>query len=360
MKTQLLATSLVVVLLSMLLCGAARADALAGFSDITVAGDAIVSLRHAGTEYVVANGDLTLGTTTRWYIPVATGVPTLWAEGAPTPAATTTPGAPPKPEDPGSEGDNFLFRLNGANNMSSLDAINFQETIFPLLTKTVFVFERGGNDTGTFQAILEDGSLGAPVAFNGTSVYKDTGADVGGQHAFGVVFTTDVWVKGVRITAPGHDCLSISAIPKRLDPRQSRDPQPEDEATDVPSDVVLSWTPGEGTAAANGHIVYLSENFDDVNDGINGVTLSANSYDPRRLDFGTTYYWRVDEVGVSPGSTVFKGDVWSFTVEPSSYPLKNVKATASGGWPAWGPRTPSMGPASASAMGTRRMASRCG
>ncbi|MCG7853814.1 MAG: hypothetical protein MIO92_14940, partial [Methanosarcinaceae archaeon] len=50
-------------------------------------------------------------------------------------------------------------------------------------------------------------------------------------------------------------------------PTIARGPNPEDEADDVPRDVVLSWTPGEFAAAVNGHIVYLSENFDNVNDG---------------------------------------------------------------------------------------------
>ncbi len=192
-----------------------EADALTGFSDITVASDAIVSLRYAGTEYVVANGDLMLGTTTRWYIPAATGVATLWKEGDPAPAATTTAGAPPKPEDPASEGDNFLFRRNGANDMSSLDAINYQETIFPRLTNTIFVFERGGNDTGTFEAILPDGTLRTAVTFKtaaGGGPWADTKVDVAGQKAFGTVFTTDVPVKGVRINAPGFDALSVCAV----------------------------------------------------------------------------------------------------------------------------------------------------
>jgi hypothetical protein len=197
------------------MAGSVQADTLSGLADVTVASDAIVSLRYAGTEYVVADGDLMLGTTTRWYIPAATGVATQWVDGTPAPAATTTAGAPPKPEDPGPEADNFYFRRNSQNDMSSIDAINFQETIFPRLTKTIFVFERGGNDTGTFEAILADGSLGPAVAFKTAASggpWADTKVDVGGQKAFGVVFTTDVPVKGVRINAPGFDALSVSAV----------------------------------------------------------------------------------------------------------------------------------------------------
>jgi hypothetical protein len=105
-------------------------------------------------------------------------------------------------------------------------------------------------------------------------------------------------------------------------------PWPADAATDVPRDVVLSWMPGEYAPAVNGHRIYVSERFGDVNDGIGGVTVSANSYDPGRLEFETTYYWRVDEINAPPDSTVFKGNVWSFTTEPIGYPIDGADITA--------------------------------
>ncbi|MFQ6036730.1 MAG: discoidin domain-containing protein, partial [Sedimentisphaerales bacterium] len=111
---------------------------------------------------------------------------------------------------------------------------------------------------------------------------------------------------------------------------EATNPNPADEATDVPRDVVLSWTPGEYAPPVNGHRVYFSENFNDVNDGIGGITQDANSYaPPQRLNLGTTYYWRVDEVNGPPDFTVFKGEVWQFTTEPFSYPVENIIATAS-------------------------------
>jgi hypothetical protein len=80
----------------------------------------------------------------------------------------------------------------------------------------------------------------------------------------------------------------------------------------------------------NGHKVFLSENFNDVIDGIGGITQSANSYTPpQRLDLSTTYYWRVDEVNGPPDYTVYEGEVWSFTTELIAYPIENVTATAS-------------------------------
>ena len=191
-------------------------DTLSGLPDITVVDGSIESIRHEETEYVVADGDLALGTTTRWYIPAETGVPTLWAEGDPAPAATVSGTSDPKEGDVGSKADNFLFTLDGSTSISSIDGIDFQETIFPSLSDTFFLFERGGNDVGTWQAILADGSLGAAVEFDKASaggVYANTGINVSGQDAYGVVFKTDMPVQGVRITASGHDTLSISAVP---------------------------------------------------------------------------------------------------------------------------------------------------
>jgi hypothetical protein len=188
------------------------ADTLTGLPDVTVVGGAVVSLRHDGAEYVVANGDLILGTTTRWYI--VGGVETLWPDGDPAPAATVPTASTPKVGDTGAKADNFLFTENGATDISSIDGIDFQQTIFPSLTDTFFVFERGGNDAGTYQTILADGSLGQPVSILTAAAggpYANTGVGVNGQNAFGVVFKTDVPVQGVRINAPGHDTLSISA-----------------------------------------------------------------------------------------------------------------------------------------------------
>jgi len=112
------------------------------------------------------------------------------------------------------------------------------------------------------------------------------------------------------------------------------DPSPADEATDVPREVVLGWEPGEFAAPTNGHKVYFGESFDDVNNAVGGVAQTTASYAPaQRLDFGNTYYWRVDEVNAPPTSHVeFKGEVWSFTAEPIAYPIasERITATASG------------------------------
>ncbi|HQA92296.1 MAG TPA: discoidin domain-containing protein [Sedimentisphaerales bacterium] len=129
----------------------------------------------------------------------------------------------------------------------------------------------------------------------------------------------------------------ISVIMKGLaDQALAQNPSPAEEATDIPRDVVLSWTAGEFAAA---HDVYFGTAFDDVNDASRanpmGVLLSqgqtATTFDPPGLlDFDVTYYWRIDEVNAPPDSTIFKGEVWSFTAEPFAYPVQNIIATSNG------------------------------
>jgi len=126
------------------------------------------------------------------------------------------------------------------------------------------------------------------------------------------------------------DDLAFITSAFTLFPGEASNPSPANEVNDVPRDVVLSWTPGDYAPPVNGHTVYLSENFNDVNDGIGGVAQDANSYTPAQLlDYGTTYYWRVDEVNGPPDFTVYKGDVWQFTTELFSYPIENITAIAS-------------------------------
>ena len=124
---------------------------------------------------------------------------------------------------------------------------------------------------------------------------------------------------------------------------QASTPSPADKATDVPRDVVLGWTAGKFAAQ---HDVYLGTTFADVNaaDRTNpkGVLVSqaqdGTTYDSASLlDFGKTYYWRVDEVNAAPSTTIVKGTVWSFTAEPYAYPVKNITATASSAQLGMGP-----------------------
>ncbi len=112
-------------------------------------------------------------------------------------------------------------------------------------------------------------------------------------------------------------------------------PVPAANAQDVSRDVVLSWKPGQ---FAGTHNVYFGSVSADVNAASvanpRGVLVGQGQTDatydpPGHLTLGQTYYWRVDEVNATPDGTIYKGNVWSFTVEPYSYPITGVTATAS-------------------------------
>jgi len=104
-------------------------------------------------------------------------------------------------------------------------------------------------------------------------------------------------------------------------------PSPGNEATDVLRDADLSWSAG---AYAATHDVYVGESFEEVDAAAvpTASGLDVASFDPGRLELGKTYFWRVDEVNGAPDYTVFKGEVWSFTVEPFAYPIAGVIATS--------------------------------
>jgi hypothetical protein len=111
-------------------------------------------------------------------------------------------------------------------------------------------------------------------------------------------------------------------------------PVPTDGAADILRDGILAWEAGE---FAQTHGVYLGTSFDDVNDASRDNPMdvlvsqgqTATTLDPGRLEFGVTYYWRVDEVNGAPDNTIFKGATWSFEVEPFAIPVQNIVVTAS-------------------------------
>ncbi len=93
-------------------------------------------------------------------------------------------------------------------------------------------------------------------------------------------------------------------------------PTPADSQTDVAISADLSWSAGAWAADVNGHDVYFGTSSSDVNAGTGGTSMglvSDTSFEPGVLDINTTYYWAIDEVNDSNGSSPWTGDVWNFT-----------------------------------------------
>jgi hypothetical protein len=121
-------------------------------------------------------------------------------------------------------------------------------------------------------------------------------------------------------------------------------PEPADGAIHGNTWVSLGWRAGDSAVS---HDIYFGDNFDDVNNGVAGtfqgnqttttftIGLPGGPY-PDGLVLDTTYYWRIDEVEAD-GSTVHKGDVWSFTTVDNilSEALDSVLSFSTGGDEDW-------------------------
>jgi len=100
-------------------------------------------------------------------------------------------------------------------------------------------------------------------------------------------------------------------------------PSPADGAQDADYLATLTWSPGANVSATQGHDVYFGVDFNEVSAATpdspaymgryDTSDWTVTNYNPDGLVYGTTYYWRVDQVNETMGM-VWTGNVWSFTV----------------------------------------------
>lgn len=114
--------------------------------------------------------------------------------------------------------------------------------------------------------------------------------------------------------------ISKQAIPAGVLqlPVHATTPYPSAGAVHVPQTAILTWTAAEVAAQQD---VYFGEDADvvaeadvtcaDVYRGRQDAT--ASEFDPGELEWGKTYYWRVDEVNGADADSPWAGSVWSFT-----------------------------------------------
>jgi len=131
-------------------------------------------------------------------------------------------------------------------------------------------------------------------------------------------FYRDGQIDDVRIFSIAKKENEIAYV-MRDDPLIAWQPNPKNGQTSVPYDAVLGWKAG---IYMETHNVYFGTVFDDVNEANTAnprdVLVTSNleefNYAPAGpLEFGQTYYWRVDEVNDAEPDSPWKGDVWSFT-----------------------------------------------
>jgi hypothetical protein len=119
-----------------------------------------------------------------------------------------------------------------------------------------------------------------------------------------------------------YNCaLSMADIKNLANPERASMPIPATGSIISQTEVTLQWDAGYYAAL---HDVYFGENFADVNIATTYTTpiykgrQSQNFYPTTgtmAVQLGKTYYWRIDEVRAD-GTTIDKGEVWSFSVQP--------------------------------------------
>jgi hypothetical protein len=96
-------------------------------------------------------------------------------------------------------------------------------------------------------------------------------------------------------------------------PVRAAGPYPANGAVNTPQNMTLRWIPGEQAAS---HQIY----FGDDKDAVGAATTPTDTqpagqatYSPGALEWGKTYYWRVDEVNDASADSPWTGCLWSFT-----------------------------------------------
>ena len=181
---------------------------------------------------------------------------------------------------------------------------------------------RNGEYQRTSNATWDDGaSSDGPVrigtAWGGTGFY---GA-IDEVYFFNSLLTADEVVEVMNGTMkPGGSSAGLA-----------KKPSPGNKSPDISIDVgTLAWTPGEFVAADGGtHNVFFGTDEASVaaatTDDPMGTTtyldLDVNSVDIARLEYDTTYYWRVDEVNLPANAGTSVGKVWNFSTEAEGIDL---------------------------------------
>lgn len=166
-------------------------------------------------------------------------------------------------------------------------------------------------------------SWSAGVLATSHNVYFGTSSDLSGSaqgNQSGTTFdpgsldydTTYYWcvdeVNGDGTTTGITWSFTTEAAPTSVPPGQAANPEPVDGSSGLGLNTSLSWSAG---SLATSHDVYFGTSSS-LGAGDSRGNQPGTSFDPGTLDYGTTYYWRIDEVNGDGTST---GNTWSFSTE---------------------------------------------
>jgi hypothetical protein len=184
-----------------------------------------------------------------------------------------------------------------------------------------------GTYDGTIFKCYIDGELGEEWEYTGTMPENNLAVMIGRRSTGGT------WFNGMIDEVMIFDhALTEDEVPKIMMGLggfgQASGPDPADGAFYSATWVTLTWRSGDFAVS---HDVYIGDNYDDVANGT-GDTFRVNQAKdinfylagfpgyayPDGLIPGTTYYWRIDEVNEADPNSPWKGDVWSFSIPPTT------------------------------------------
>ncbi len=178
---------------------------------------------------------------------------------------------------------------------------------------------------GAALILYKDGEEATRIEASGELQQNDLSLSIGGRLSSGQNFIgiiDDVRLYNHALTAEEVKASMVGpgGFPYAMGP------DPGNGALYADTWVNLSWSAGDSAVS---HDVYLSDDFDNVNDGaadaFGGNQLTTDflvgfpgfPY-PEGMVPGTTYYWRIDEVNEADPNSPWRGDVWSFSVPPKT------------------------------------------
>ncbi len=99
-------------------------------------------------------------------------------------------------------------------------------------------------------------------------------------------------------------------------PVKATSPSPANNASDAQMTAILTWSPGD---SATSHELYFGTDANAVKNATKASpeykgpkALGEESYDPGKLAWDSTYYWRVDQVDSASPDGRWTGNLWSF------------------------------------------------
>jgi hypothetical protein len=124
-----------------------------------------------------------------------------------------------------------------------------------------------------------------------------------------------------QVAWKGPGISTITIIPganlSPYQPVQAYGPKPGNGKSDINQTSILNWKPG---IQASSHQIYFGideqavQNADTSSPEYKGArNLGSESYDPGKLRWNTTYFWRIDEVNDLNSDSPWVGKVWRFT-----------------------------------------------